>query len=142
MLRTVHVPGLEHTGSLDVCGIGRVRQPVQQFRIVLYHHRISLDLDPAAAGEVHQEQEGLGVVLQVAKRDILPIPTKLGLRECAVIQDLQESWWPAAILDVRLTLYIGRPEIEHVKILDKPLQPRSHRCLKPTRRFHPRIVLT
>src|SRR5262249_30692981 len=77
-------------------------EPRQERRIILDHPGFAPDLDPLAARVIHQEEERLRVLAQVAEGNELAIAAKI--RECnrLLVQDVEEARRPTAMLDVGL----------------------------------------
>src|SRR4030081_3117336 len=58
-------------------------------------------------GVVHQENVGLGVFGKIALRDVLAVAAVIGERQRVVVQNLDEAFWPAAMLDIGLSVCGG-----------------------------------
>jgi hypothetical protein len=72
-------------------------------------------LDALAAREIDQEQIGAVVLGQVSKCDVLPVAAIVGEAERALVDNLDEAFRPAAMLDVRRA--IGRRGAEKRGVL-------------------------
>ena len=81
-------------------------QLLQQIRIVLDHARRAPQLDATAVEIVEQEDVGLRVLGQIPLRDVLPVAGKIRERQRLLVDHLQETRRPAAMLDIGLA--VGR----------------------------------
>lgn len=55
---------------------------------------------------VDQKEMRLGVVLQIAKADVLPVADKVDEAQCLVIKNLEESGRSAPVLNIGLALAV------------------------------------
>ena len=78
------------------------RQPFGQRRVVdgVDHPRVPLQFQPRLAGIVHREDGHAVVPREVALGDVLPVAAIIRETDGVVVQNLQESARPAAMLDV------------------------------------------
>ena len=114
MLRAVRVPGLdgEDDGLLGARLVALGEQRGGERGIVLDRARRAPDLHPHAVGVVHQEQRGLGIVGEIAGRDVLAVAAEIGEAERLLVEHAQEAGRTAAMLNIRLAVGIDRREIE------------------------------
>ena len=80
------------------------------------------ELDPSLGGIIHHEKKGFRVLGKVSKRDILLVARIIEEHQRAGIKNLKEPGWSATMLDVRLTIAAGGPEIDRTAAFDKPSQ--------------------
>ena len=82
---------------------------------------------------IDQKQVGLGIVGEVALRDILPIAGKIDKADRPIVEHPQEAGRPAAVLDVRLSLRAGGGEKDTRLRADEGRKVRSDPGLPGTR---------
>ena len=118
VLRAVHVPRLdrEQDRPLHLAGVRRVAELLQQGRVPLDHAGGAPHLHPPAVRVVHQEEERLRVLGQVAQRDVLAVAAEVGEAERVLVDHLQEPGRAAAVLDVRLPVGVRGAQVEHVQV--------------------------
>src|SRR6266849_8344581 len=58
-------------------------------------------------GVVHQEDVGLRVFGEVSLGDVLPVAAVIGERQRVLVQNLDEAFGPAAMLDIGLSISGG-----------------------------------
>ena len=128
VLGTVDVPRFdgEDDGPLDLARIVRVTQAIQQLGVILDHPGGAPQLDPLLVGVIHQEDERLRVLRQVAERDVLAVAAEVGEGQRLVVQHLQKAGRAAPVLDVRLPLGAGRAQVEHIQPRQELGQVRRH----------------
>ena len=121
VLRAVDVPGIEREqdGPLDISLVAGFGQPLEQFGIVLDNPRPAPDLDAAAVGIIHQEDIGLVVLGQVAGGDVLAVAAEIGEAEGLVVEGLEETRGPTAMLDIGLALGGGGGQVEGVALAEE-----------------------
>ena len=104
VLRTVPVKRLQmkakqalHPGAVIVR-----RDPSQQPGIIVLRQHLDggIDFQPGAARVIHQKQAGPVAAAQVAGGDVLPVAAKIRHRQGGVIQQMEKTRRPAAMLDV------------------------------------------
>src|SRR5262245_36174543 len=88
---------------------------------------------------------GLRIVGKVALRDVLPVSRVVGKADRLLIENAQETWRAAAVLDVRLTLGVGGTQEaarlfrdEHCKLIGDarlPGTPLLHGVVGTSRSF-------
>src|SRR6266702_366542 len=118
VLRTVDVPGLhlEEDGALRARGVPRGREAAEQRRITLDHPRPAPELHSPPLRIVHREEEGPLVLGEVAEGDILPIASKVGEAEPALVEYAQEAARSAPVLQVGLAGGTGGGEVDAVAL--------------------------
>src|SRR5918999_2414848 len=65
------------------------------------------------------------VFRQRADRDVLLVAAEIGKGQCPLVQNLEEAHWPAAVLDVRLAVGVGGPQVEGIPLGDKSRELRG-----------------
>jgi len=101
--RTVHVPGLdrEQDNAFGTRLIALVEQALDQGGVVFDHAGPRPDLDALTSRGVEKEQEGAVVLGEVGERDVLPVAAVVGKSERFVVNDLDEAFRAAAMLNIR-----------------------------------------
>ncbi len=129
MLWAVYIPGVEveeehslRRGSLAGVTVVGVGEPLEELLVVFHDLRASPELDASTIRVVHEEDERLRVLLQVAHRDVLPIAAEVGERERALVEHLEEALGTTPVLHVGLAIGAGSAEIEGVPLGDEPLE--------------------
>src|SRR6476659_8355169 len=99
----VNVPGFdrEKDSALGACLIALVEQALDQGRVVFDHAGPAPDLDALTSRRVEQEQKGAVVLGEIGERDVLPVAAIVGKAERFVVDDLDEAFRPAAMLNIR-----------------------------------------
>ena len=126
VLRAVHVPRLdrEEDRPLHLAGVRRVAELLLQVRVPLDHPGGAPHLHPPAIRVVHQEEERLRVLGQVAQGDVLAVAAEVGEPERVVVDHLEEPGRAAAVLDVGLPVGVRGAEVEHVQVGEECRQVR------------------
>ena len=114
VLRAVGVPGfhLEQDHLLGPRLVALGPKPGEEFGIALHHAGAPPDLHPPALRVVHDENEGLAVLGEVAGGDVLAVALEVGEAQRALVDDAHEPRWAAAVLHVGLAVRAGGGEIE------------------------------
>src|SRR4029078_13226275 len=71
---------------------------------------------------VHQEDERLGILRQVAQRNVLLVAAEVGEAQRPFIDDPQEARPTTAVLNVRLPFGVRRREVELAALADELLE--------------------
>ena len=121
-------------------GVSRRQQALDEIGVVLHHLGRAPDLDAAAVGVVDQEQEGAAVLLQIAERDVLPVAAQIGKAQRPLVQDLEEALRAAAVLDVGLSLAIGRGHKDACLGSDEGGEVRRHGRLPAAALLHAAVA--
>ncbi len=106
MLRAVGVPRRDPEQD-DLFGPRLVtlrHQGLQQRRIVIDHARLAPDFHAAAMGIIQQEDVGLGVLGEIALADELPVAAVIGECQRALVENPDEAFRAAAMLDIGLAV--------------------------------------
>ena len=137
MLRAVGVPCRdgEQDDLFGTCAVGFGHQVKREFRVALDNAGGAPNLDAPTMDVVDQEQVCLGVFRKVAAGDELAVPDKIDKSDGVVVNDLQEARWPAAVLDVRLTVSIRRRHKDAGLGFYKSFQVIADVCLPAARLF-------
>src|SRR5262249_7768322 len=75
----------------------------RQFCVAFDDPRFAPNLDATPMRIVDQEKVGFGIVRKIALRDKLPVTRKVDKADGLVIEDMQETGRPAAVLNIRLS---------------------------------------
>lgn len=78
-----------------------------------------IELQPATARIVHQEDRDTVVRRDIAETDILAIAPKIGESECGLVQNLEEAPGAAAMLDIGPAAFRYASQVEAVAAGDK-----------------------
>ena len=118
VLRAVGVPGLDleqdHLLGARLVALGPEAR--EQRGIVLHHAGAAPQLHAPALRVVHDEDEGLGVLGQVAGGDVLAVALEVGEAQRVLVEDAQEARRAAAMLHVGLAVGAGGGEIERAHL--------------------------
>src|SRR4029077_16198306 len=102
VLGAIHVPSLdgEQDHALGTSLVALVEQRLEQGVIMLDCAGPAPNLDALPARDIDQKQEGAVVFREVSEGDVLPISPIVGESEGLLVQYLDETLWPAPMLDV------------------------------------------
>lgn len=90
--------------------------------VVLDHACLAPDLHPAAMGIVHHEDVGLGILGEIALRQVLLVAGIVGKSERLLVQHFQKALRTTAVLDIGLAIRRGSGEIEAVGLGEEGLE--------------------
>src|SRR6201995_3007517 len=79
-------------------------QRLQQRRIVVDDPRLAPHLDATAMRVIHDEDVRLGILREIALRQILPVAAIIGESDRAFVQHLDEALRSATVLDIGLSI--------------------------------------
>lgn len=96
VLRAVRVPKLqrEHDRAFDLARVGGVGEARQQLRVALHDPRLAPQLHAARLRVIHEEDEGLRILLQVSGRDELPVAAESAKASVRLSSGLRKPFGP------------------------------------------------
>src|SRR5262245_40539985 len=117
----VNVPGFdrEQDNAFGKRLIALVEKALDQSRVIFDHAGLAPDLDALTSRGVEQEQKGAVVLGQIGERDVLPVAAIIGKAERFVVDDLDEAFRPAAVLNIRRAVSSGRGDKGGILFGDK-----------------------
>ena len=127
-----HADTVNRITCSGVAAITLRHQLGDQLGVAFDHARLAPELHPLARLIINEEKDRLGIVREITQRDVLLVAAEVGEADRPVVKHLEEAWRAATVLNVRLTVLVGRTEKSADLVADKRGEVRRDPVFPPT----------